>query len=378
MQRYRRTLWLAAAGAVLVALAGCASAGGSSAPPTTAASAGFSATRVSSLAAPFSTRPTTIPVTTPLAKLPPRDKVIDYLQCPIPDCTSLTPFVQQAASYFGWTLHVINQGLTPATQLAAFQQAVKDKPGAVWATAVPRAEVNPEIAELKSMGIPYVELTETDPPGNGIIGDVVPNAVFQELGEVTAYAALQAGGSDLHALEVRIAGFPEPLTSSTAFGQTILSLCSSCTVATLTFDATQMGTPAIPDGIVAYLKGHPSINAVACPFYEIIQALVPQLPSAGLSSVKTYTDDEGPIYNDVKSGKITAAIASPWVEWLYMTIDMLARYFTNQPLTPDTQNPADTHFWILTKNNIPAEAAQTYFPLDANAFTNFTQLWKVS
>jgi hypothetical protein len=356
-------------------LAGCSSSSNGPAPSSSGTSSGDSGlASVNALYQQYLTRPATIPETTPLTSKPAPGKVIDWLDCGLPDCENLLPFAQQAASYFQFKLHVINAGVTPQTIKAAFDEVVKDQPAGVWTSADDTSLFATELAQLHKEGIPYVEYTEQNPVGNGVTGMIIPNDVFVQQGRVSAYAALHDKGTQLNALTIQITGPLAPLEETESFESQIRQSCSACKVSAISFPETELGTAAIPNGVIAYLKGHPGINLIECPFYEVTEGVVPLLGPAGLSSVATVSNMEGPLYNDVKSGK-TIAVASPWPEWIYMSLDMFARYFTHEPITPSTQNPGDVQFWILTSSDIPPEAASTYFALSANYDAQFRKLW---
>jgi ribose transport system substrate-binding protein len=338
------------------------------------ASAGGGLASVNALYQQYLVRPTSIPESAPLTSKPAPGKVIDWLDCGLPDCENLLPFAQKAASYFQFKLQVISAGFTPQTIKAAFDEVVKNHPDGVWASADNTALFATELATLHKEGIPYVEYTDQNPVGNGVSGMIIPNQVFVEQGKVSAYAAIHEKGTQLDALTIQISGAAAPLQETESFESQITASCAQCKVSAIEFPETELGTAAIPNGVIAYLKGHPDINLIECPYYEVTEGVVPLLGPAGLSSVATVSNMEGPIYNDVKSGK-TIAVASPWPEWIYMSMDMFARLFTNQSIAPSTQDPASVHFWILDSSDIPSDAANTYFALTQNYDAQFRTLW---
>jgi ABC-type sugar transport system substrate-binding protein len=325
----------------------------------------------------YQVRPTTIPESALLPAKPPTGKVIDWVECPLPDCTNLAVFAKQAAAHFGWTIREVNAGLTPATIKNAWDKVVADKPDGVFAEGEQRVLFNPELEKVKAMGIPYVELAESDPVSDGISAAVISEDSFAELGKITAWAMLAKYGASMHALSVHIAGFKDSGNTSIALDAEVTAKCAGCQLDTLTFNATQLGSPAVPNGVIAYLKGHPGIDAVYAPFPSVIQQVLPQVKSAGLSNVGLFTGVEGDIAADIQNGTIQAAVASPWVEWIYMVIDAFARLFTHQPV-PAPQAGSQVPFWLLNSSNIPPEASKPYFPIVTNYDAQFTKLWGVS
>jgi ABC-type sugar transport system substrate-binding protein len=325
----------------------------------------------------FAQRPTQIPITVPLSQAPPKGKRIDWLTGPLPDATGFLPYAQAAAKQLGWTLKIIQEGQTPASIKAAWDQAIKDKPDGIYDAGNDRSIFATELAQAKALNIPFVQLGSLDPPGNGVTATVESTAPFQLEGQLIANWVVAQFGDQTHALDVQISGFAAVTLTTDTFNSTVVSLCSSCAVDKLNFNVSQLGTPEIPNATVAYLKSHPGINTVFSPFPTVIAGLAPQLATAGIKNVKLITGGETDIYNAIKSGAVTAVYRQD-PEWVYTVMDAFARIFTGASTAPDEQTTANTLFWIVNKNNVPADAATgVYFPLVSDFAQQFYTLWKV-
>ena len=78
--------------------------------------------------------PTQIPQTTPLDQPPPKGKTISYLQCGAPVCVTLGKYLTDGAKAVGWKVNVIDEGGTPETVKAAWDEAIRQKPDAIVPT----------------------------------------------------------------------------------------------------------------------------------------------------------------------------------------------------------------------------------------------------
>jgi ABC-type sugar transport system substrate-binding protein len=371
-------------------LAGCSSSksssskssagGGGASTPAAAGSGGGNdvQAKAQEFLKPFLTRPTQIPITTPLSKKPPTGKTIDWLSAPRPDSEGFLPFAKAAAKELGWKLNVINEGNTPATIKAAWQKAVKDKPDGIYDAGNDRSIFATELAQAKAANIPFVQLGSVEPPGNGVTATVESDAPFTLEGQLIANWMVAQQGSDLKALDVQISGFAAVTLTTDTFNKTVTQICSSCSVDKLNFNVSQLGTPAIPNAVVAYLKSHQDINAVFSPFPAVIAGLAPQLSTAGIKDVKLITGGEVDIYNPLKSGVVTAAVYRQDPEWVYTVFDAFARIFVGDSTAPDEQTASNTLMWVVDKSTVPDEASKDiYFPLVTDFEQQFYKLWKL-
>jgi ribose transport system substrate-binding protein len=388
IRRYPLTLAAVISAAALTAAA-CSSS--SSSAPGVASSSAPSASGSQSAAASgvqaaaqkfidnYSQRPTQIPVTTPLTEKPPTGKVIDWLTSPAPDDTGFLPYADAAAKALGWKLVVIQEGQTPATIKAAWDQVVKNKPDAVYDAGDARSIFATELAQIKALNIPFVQLGSVDPPGGGVTAVVEGAPPFVLEGKMIANWAVAQFGTQTHALDVQISGFAAVTLTTNTFNTTVTQICPSCTVGTLNFNVLQLGTPAIADGAIAYLKGHPQINVLFSPFPSAAAGIAQQLSIAGIHNVKVITGGETDIYNEVKNGTVASAVYRQDPEWVYMVFDAFARIFNHESTAPDVQTQSSVLMWIVNKNTIPAQAASgVYFPLVQGSQQQFFKLWHVS
>ena len=152
-------------------------------------------------------RPTSINITAKLKGKPVTGKTVDWLQCSVPACVALTQPLKEAISTVGWKLNVVDAGVTPETIKNAWNKAVSDKPDAVIASGFSRSLFNPELAKLKSMNIPVIDLTTADSPGNGLTAVFDYGPDYLASGKRLADYALAQDGTKVNAVMVLSSAF---------------------------------------------------------------------------------------------------------------------------------------------------------------------------
>ena len=159
---------------------------------TTAAAADAAA----ELAALLERRPTEITNTTPFEGEIPVDKDVMWIECPVPACVQLGEPLKVAVEALGWTLSVVPHDGTPEGVKAAYAQAVREAPDAVVSSGYPRVMFEEELGQLAEAEIPVVQMTVTDPPGDGIAAVVHGSARNAEAGrQLALYTAVDSGGA---------------------------------------------------------------------------------------------------------------------------------------------------------------------------------------
>ena len=115
-------------------------------------------------------RPGQIEVTQPLGAPVPRGKTVDWVQCSIPACTQLGQALKQGTDALGWTLDVIDGGITPESIADAWSIAVRSHHDAVIGSGFPRSIFETQVQSLAKANTPIVLIDVTDAPGNGVTG----------------------------------------------------------------------------------------------------------------------------------------------------------------------------------------------------------------
>jgi len=373
-----------AAGVVLLAaaLAACGSSTSSSttssgASTTSPSSAGTSAAVAAAKAEVSSllVRPTSLSVP-PLPSRPPTGLTIDYMACGVPVCDAMGNFVAQAAAVLGWHFVEIQEGGTPQTITAAYDQAVRNDPaGVVGSGGYPPSLMAHQLAELKAEHVPTV-LVDVPALGNAtavILSSATQAEYGQELG---AWILANSGGKDAH-----VAIMTSPLTpiyaaAHAALEKELASGCAHCSVQTYSFPFTSIGT-TLPTKVVTYLLAHPSVNYLFFDFSNEVDGVPAALASAGLSGkVKIVTTDTTATESEyLIHGQEAAAAGIPWPEMLWDAVNVIVRAHMGLPIAP----AVDMSFprMILTGQNLPSAALSGMFPLVANFRSFYEAAWHV-
>ena len=347
---------------------------GSSSSATTASPTGAAgASTVSAQVQQWLQRPTSINISQNIQGALPTGKTIDWLQCSVPACIALTAPLQEAVSTVGWTLRVVDAGVTPESVKAAWDKAVQDKPDAVIASGFSRALFEPELAQLKSMNIPVIDMTTADPPGNGLTAVFDYGPEYLASGKRLADYAISQAGDKINAVMVTSSAFANLSYVAQGFQQELQSQCPTCKVSSFQVPGTSIGTD-LPTRIASYLTAHPDVNWAYIGYDDMVLGVPAALSGAGIGGkVKLVTIDNEPATQAyMKNGQdLVASDGFPGPEIMWREIDFLIRYFNHESTAPDTAH--NLPVWLLTGANVPSTTSS--FPLVADYQAQYKALW---
>ena len=321
-------------------------------------------------------RPTSINVTTKIKGSPVKDKTVEWLQCSVPACVALTQPLKEAISAVGWKLTVVDAGVTPETIKNAWSKAVSDKPDAVIASGFSRALFNPELAQLKALNIPVIDLTTADSPGNGLTAVFDYGPDYLASGKRLADYALAQDGTKVNAVMVLSSAFANLGFVGQGFKAELQAKCSSCKVDSIDVPATSIGKD-LPTRVTAYFSSHPNVNWAYVGYDDMVLGLPAAMASAGLKGkVKLVTIDNEPATQAYMKNKqeLVASDGFPGPEIMWRSVDFLLRYFGKMSTAPSTEHNLPA--WLLTGDNVPSTTAG--FPLVADYQAQYKALWGIS
>ena len=321
-------------------------------------------------------RPTSIGLTAKLAGSPVKDKTVDWLQCSVPACVALTPPLKEAIAAVGWKLNVVDAGVTPETVKNAWDKAVQDKPDAVIASGFSRALFNPELAKLKDLNIPVIDLTTADEPGNGLTAVFDYGPDYLASGKRLADYALAQDGTNVTAVMVLSSAFANLGFVGQGFKGELNSKCPSCSVDSFEVPATSIGKD-LPTRITAYFSAHPKVNWAYIGYDDMVLGVPAAMASAGLTGkVKLVTIDNEPATQAYMKNKqaLVASDGFPGPEIMWRSVDFLLRYFAKQDTAPSTAY--NLPVWLLTGDNVPSTTSG--FPLVEDYQKQYKALWGIS
>jgi ABC-type sugar transport system substrate-binding protein len=378
-------LVLAAAG--VLAVSACSSSGssdassGSTATSSAAGSGDYNLAAAQQIVAKFTARPTSIGITTPITGSIPKNKTIDLVQCGVPACASAGNYLVSAAQAVGWTVDRINAGLTAESTVAAWNQAVANKPDGVVTSGTPRALFNPELAKLKAAGIPVVDESVDDPAGDGLsLVQLGPSALANTGSNpgvgarIADYMLAQNGGKAFEALAVYTSEYSSEIATLQGFTSTIKSACPKCKVDALNVPLSSIGSD-LPTRITTYLTSHPQVKWVWPNYDDFVSGLPQAMQAAGQSGIKLVTWDSSSAsisYMQNQQG-LVAFDAYPAAEMMWRAIDFFIRSFTGQSTAVDSA--VNLPAWVIDKPADIPQGPNGLFPLVADYQAQFKKLW---
>ena len=356
----------AAGGGATTAAAASGSAGGGSGGGGTAAAKAF--------VTKYSSRPTTIPVTTPVGKTVPKGKTVFFVSCGTPECAQESDIVKQGTDALGWTLKTINTDGTPETEKAAFEQAVRAKPVGILYTAIDKSVFAQYIPTLHANGTILSACCIIDPVGpNSIDYAVEIPTQTGFVGQLQAAWVAQDAGGSTNSVFVNIPSIPILTFALTNYNKWFPKYCSGCKNDTLNIPITALGKD-VPTRIVAYLRAHSNVKYIVMSTDSLAIGLPAALKAAGLNT-KVKIVGQGATATNLqylRSGDQAVSVAFPFYESMMMMLDAVVRHAAGAPIIPSVTPPQ----WLLTKDNAPNTSK--IFPIVPDVVDQFKKLWGVN
>jgi ribose transport system substrate-binding protein len=377
----RWLLPLTAALAVTLFLVACGSSSSSSSTTSSSASGtstGASAstgTRSAAFTRDFtkwSTPPSQIPVSTALPKPAPKGMSIAYITCGLPTCTTISNSVKSAAQTLGWKFTALGSQPTPEAIKAAWGQAVRLHPDAVFASGFPSSVFAPELAELHKMGVGVFNCCAPDKVGNGITFlAVTPTDETVQGHYIAALAAKFAKGTP----NVLFVNLPEFATIQTQYPDFVSALeeyAPGAKQVKINIPNSAIGTTSAGT-IVSYLRSHPDINYVALSQDALSAGLPAAMKAAGLN-IPFSGDGGGPQPRElVATGQQAGSVEFPIDQVFYTMVDAFIRWKEGASMQPDQAALKPPPYMLITKANVNSTPT-TIVP---DLKQKYAQLWGV-
>jgi len=357
-------------GAALVALAGCGdseSSGGSA-----AQGGGPGVAEAQSLAEKATTRPTSIGLEAAIGKEVPAGKKVVFISCGVEACEIQGDIIKQGAADLGWTAEAIGTDGSPEQLQNAFETALRQGADAVILNAVNRAAVAKQIEKAEQQGVAFVTCCSIEAEGDGILRNVAGKENSARIGENLAASIVADSNGKADTLFVNISAFQILQSLAGQLESSYKQFCPECEYGTLDIPVTALGKDA-PDRIVSYLRSHPQVNYVVLSVSNALGAGLPAaLKAAGLADKVKLVGQSGDTqtFQDLQANNINSVVPFDYYSVDYLMLDALARHFAGVPV-----EPAQPPMWIVTADNMPAEATEGLFPVVESYRDEFTKLW---
>jgi ABC-type sugar transport system substrate-binding protein len=358
-----------ALGAVLVTATGCGSDTGGSA---AGGGGGAGVAEALALAQKAATRPTSIGLTKPIGKPVPTGKKVVFISCGVQACETQGDIIKQGASDLGWSASTIGTDGSPEQLQNAFDTAMRQGADAIVLNAVNRASVAKQLEAAKQKGVAFVTSSSVDKTGDGILANVAGTQNSAKIGENLAAQIVAESKGKANTLYVNISAFQILQALGDQFKSSNAKYCSSCQYASLDIPITSLGKDA-PDRIVSYLRSHPQVNYVVLSVSNALGAGLPAaLRAAGLGDKVKLVGQSGDTqtFQDLQAKNFNSVVPYDYYTVDYLMLDALARHFAGAPA-----QEALPPLWIVTPDNMPAEATKGMFPVVESYRDEFKKLW---
>ncbi len=346
----------------------------------TASASGTGLAAAKAFLAPYVKQATSIGITTPLSKRPPKGKVVYWLQGNLADVQTITTGFQAATKALGWKLVTLSFDTSnPQALNADMTEAVNQHANYIAVSGEPIAAFQSAINMAKAHHIPVFDSFSTNPvlgSSNGIYADFGGPRNVRLDGTLTgAYNAVYWKGH-ANIVFVNDPDFPVLTSLMLADRKAVSQYCSSCTYNVLNVSTSQLISGAIPSVVVSYLQSHPNVNTLRFAIGAMTGGVAQAISTAGLhpNLIIDGSDPEQTNFAALVTGTEQAWVGLPRAASAWYDVDAMARYSLGMSLKPDSTGlmPAQ----IITKSNVQRPAPSDYVPFPTYP-SQFKKLWHV-
>lgn len=369
----RVLLAIGAVAALATAAAGCGSDSDEGGSSGDASSAFPEAVKVNEE---FEQRPTSIGVKTPVGKPIPKGKEVVFIQCGVPACATEREIFEEAMGPLGWKLKSIDAGTTPEEIKAAYQQAINIKPDAVLGSGFSRVLYEPELQQLKKLGIPVIQSFVQDEPGNGLTAVIAGATTSEYQGKMMAnYVLANSDDKEMTVGVISVKGFETVEATAEKVEEIIAAECPTCKTKRLNAPVTSIGND-LPQRISSFLTANPEIKWVTAGYNDVVVGLPTALKGAGVEDVKLVTVNINPsIAPYLKKGEyLQATVGTSFPEVYFRVVDVLTRIFTDQPYEESIDSNT-LPYWTITAETLPSTTEE--FPVVTDYKEQYFKLWGI-
>ncbi len=297
-------------------------------------------------------------------------------------CVLIAKGITKAASEIGWTPRTFDGKAEATTQNAQILNAISWGAKVIVLLAIDPSTVQTGLSAAKKAGVVISAasngLSSPNPTVNPPSGDIWPafdvSPDYKQAGEYEANWIIADSGGKANTVVYGDKEYLSVVAQQPGVIDTLKS-CSGCTTApVIYFTANQIATSLGPE-VVSYLRTHPDVNYIFCPYDPAAPAMVTAIQSAGLASkvkiVSLLGDEQNLKF--IKEGQVQAADGANDQQYMgYAVVDQTIRILDHKPMfQPLGEN---VPYQLLTKENLPASLESWQAPFDY--VSKYTALWK--
>jgi ABC-type sugar transport system substrate-binding protein len=313
---------------------------------------------------------------TPLPRKPTRGKTVVFVyQGNISAILGEYQGLKAATAAAGWVFKGISYDGTPAGLTAGIEQAITEKPYAIYFSGTDPSAIPNAIHDAKAAGIvvedtsvltapqsyPGYAVTTIGAGANRLAGTIIANWVMAD-SKCTANVAIFA-----------VTNLPILNPQTDAFLSTIKAKCAACKTSYTLLPISELETPALTSSIVAKLQSSPATKYVLAASGFISDGLPAALSQAGIKGLKivgNVPSDQS--IADLRSGGTTMWVSESSVLAGWIGLNALLRASETGKMVNSESVPRYT---ILTQKNVGKMTTVPIYPVNYSA--EFKKLWKV-
>lgn len=270
-----------------------------------------------------------------------------YIECAQVVCQSIGTGIAEAVAAAGGKYTVFHDQDTASTVATAFDDAIQAHPSMVLTSGDPEQWFTPQLAQLKSMGVPVIAWSlpcgYTDCPS--IAANLITGDDYWFQGTLMAdYAAVKMNGK-ANILFVNVPQYPVLATEGEGVASQLPKVCPTCHITNLNFTVSDLLAGNANAAILATIQKNPGINFIIGGFGGILSgALATSLKSAGYGQIKAISQaGTSANYQLIASGQLQEAdLGLPTTFLGWRAVDAGLRAMAHQPVGTFTKVPNTT------------------------------------
>lgn len=308
---------------------------------------------------------------------PPKDVNLQIIICaPGTACETAANYAVEAAKALGWTAEIVPGAGTPESFAQAFDTALSKKPNVIMSMAIPDVLVGASLQKARDAGVVTVSVADVPAASSADAYDAYVSYRMPLMHQVNAYNMIAESNGAANVLIVNDSAFPNLVESNNQMKK-VLDQCTGCTSTMVDWQITDALDPVKADGVItSALQSNPDANYLVVPYSIGMSSVIEAVRKAGKAdSVKIVSKDGDQIGLQAVASGGSAFNAGVSLEWVaYAGVDQAIRGVAKAPYLGPEALGLGVH--LFTKDNTPADGMADYTPyLDFKA--QYLKLWGV-
>lgn len=335
---------------VAVALTAAASLMVAGVAPATAATSAEDkgVTLAKAIVAKYNKTPTSIGITTPLKKVPPKGKYVIALSNGGDENKVLDEAINAAAKSLGWKYKELVGAVTPETQRSLFSQALSLKPNYIHISGIEPSTLSDLLVKADKQGVVVVCSACMSKPVAALKDTHVSGPKMLDLwGQMIAAYVVASTSGNAKVQGVTVPLYPILIRFDQSFEKNLQRLCPKCDYEANPQQLTDIFAGKTPAAVVNIVNSNPGTNWIVSDLGGWVTGVSAALKSSNISGVQIGGLTAGKAnIQGVKDGTESAWTGYSLPIVGYSVVDSMARHSVGQAFVTN-----DLPTQILTKQN---------------------------